>query len=230
MAVASKDQSLNRLPAKRRDKRPALAALALLLVLVGGLGSALIAYRSGHRTDVLVAARDIPAGQRITARDLTVARVASDDASVANAGTKSAYVGSYATTTVPKGTLVNGDMFRAQGVVPDGAQLVGVVVPKSQLPENVETGSVVSVYFVQGKGGQSSSSDNSGTVPSGSNILKAARVTNVSSASGDSGTNLTLLVPSDQASEVVADAANNQLAVTVLPNSAKPDVDLLSAK
>ena len=228
MADVRKSQSPNRLPSRGRDRRPALAALALLLVLLGALGSALIAYRSGHRTDVLVAARDIPAGQRITAQDLTVARVASDNASVADATSKGAYVGSYATTTVPKGTLINGRMFRATGVVPDGAQLVGVVVPQSQLPKSVAAGSVVGVYFVQGKAQSSNSADNAQS--SGTNVLKAARVTDVSPAGGDNGTDLTLLVPSDQASQIVADAANNQLAVTVLPDSTKPSVDLLSAK
>lgn len=116
-------------------------------MLVGALGSALIVYRTGQRTDVLVAARDIPAGHRVTADDLTVAGVAADEASVAGAGTERAYIGSYATTTVPKGTLVNGRMFRASGVVPGNAQLVGVVVPQTQLPSTVETGSVVAVYW-----------------------------------------------------------------------------------
>jgi len=202
-----------------------LAALALLLVLVGALGSALIAYRSGQRTDVLVAARDIPAGHRVTADDLTVARVAADQASVADAGSKSAYVGSYATTTVPQGTLVNGKMFRAGGVVPDNAQLVGVVVPQTQLPPDVETGSVVAVYFVQGKAQSSDQSQPSGTV-----VLDAARVVGSSSAGGDNGSVLTLLVPSSKASEMVAYAADNQLAVTVLPDGTKPTVDLLSAQ
>ena len=226
MADAIKDRQQNRLPTRRRDKRPALAALALLLVLVGALGSALIAYRSGQRTDVLVAARDIPAGHRVTADDLTVARVAADEASVADAGSERAYIGSYATTTVPKGTLVNGKMFRAGGVVPDNAQLVGVVVPQTQLPPNVETGSVVSVFFVQGKA-QSGSDDSQ---PSGTVVLDAARVVSSSSAGGDNGTVLTLLVPSSKASEMVAYAANNQLAVTVLPDGTKPTVDLLSAQ
>lgn len=225
MADAIKDRQQNRLPTRRRDKRPALAALALLLVLVGALGSALIVYRSGQRVDVLVAARDIPAGQRVTADDLTTARVAADDVSVAGAGSKGVYVGSYATTSVPKGTLVNGKMFRANGVVPHDAQLVGVVVPKTQLPPNIESGSVVAVYYVDGKAQTSSSAQ-----PSGTQILDAARVVNAAPAASDGGTTLTLLVPSSDASKVVGYASSNQLAVTVLPDSTKPSVDLLSAR
>lgn len=227
MADAIMERQQNRLPTRRRDKRPALAALALLLVLVGALGSALIAYRSGQRTDVLVAARDIPVGHRLTADDLTVARVAAGDASVAEAGSKQAYVGTYATTTVPKGTLINGQMFRASGVVPDNAQLVGVVVPQTQLPPNVEAGSVVAVYFVQGKAQGSTSGQSE---PSGTEVLGAARVVGSVSAGGDNGTVLTLLVPSDKASQLVGYAANNQLAVTVLPNGTKPAVDFLPAQ
>ena len=53
-----------RLPVPSRDRRPALAALAILLVLAGALGSALVAYRSGSRVDVLVARHDIGPGEQ----------------------------------------------------------------------------------------------------------------------------------------------------------------------
>src|SRR5687768_16946461 len=59
----------SRLPVPKRDRRPALAALAVLLILAGALGSALIAYRSGDRVDVLVASDDILPGQKIDADD-----------------------------------------------------------------------------------------------------------------------------------------------------------------
>ena len=224
MAKSKNGPAQTRLPARRRDRRPALAALALLLVLAGALGSALIAYRSGERTDVLVAAREIPAGHQVTADDLTVARVASDDAAVASADSRSAYIGSYATTTVPQGTLINGQMFRANGVIPTGGQVVGVVLPQAQVPPTVTTGAVVAVYFVQGKAQSTEGSQTSGT-----QILSAARVLGVTPASGGSGTQVTILAPSGDASQIVSYAANSQLAITVLSDATKPTVDLLSA-
>lgn len=69
----------------RRDRRAGLAALALLLILVGALGSALVAYRSGARVDVLVARTDIPAGAKFDRRDMRIARVSADSANVVEA-------------------------------------------------------------------------------------------------------------------------------------------------
>ena len=45
----------NRLPSGR-ERRPALAALAVILILLGAAGSALIALRSGDRTDYVAVA------------------------------------------------------------------------------------------------------------------------------------------------------------------------------
>src|SRR4051795_8048453 len=95
-----------RLPVGRRDRRPALAALALLLVVAGALGAALVVYRSGHRTDVLVAAHEIRTGERVTADDFAVARVAADSDLVVPASERAAFVGSFATTTIPAGALI----------------------------------------------------------------------------------------------------------------------------
>ncbi|AKU18074.1 SAF domain-containing protein [Luteipulveratus mongoliensis] len=218
--------SANRLPVRRRDKRPALAALALLLVLAGALGSALIAYRSGQRTDVLVAARDIPVGHKVTAADLTTARVASDSGLVSDASSKPAFVGTYSTTRVPRGTLINGKMFQAQGVTPDNAELVGVVLPATQSLSGITSGSVVAAYYVPGKAGAGQDTPSS---RAGTRILVSARVVSASGAgtTSDGSTRLTLLVPTAKVSEVVSNASAGTLAVTQLPEGTKPQVDLI---
>ncbi|NAZ84512.1 hypothetical protein GTR02_22165, partial [Kineococcus sp. R8] len=93
-----------RLPSPVRERRPAVAALGLLLIVGGALGSALVVHRSGDRVDVLVASRDILPGQRIEAGDLGVARVAADGAAVVPASARQAFVGTYATSRVPADT------------------------------------------------------------------------------------------------------------------------------
>ncbi len=217
-----------RLPGRKHDRRPALIALALLLVLGGALGSALVAYRSGQRVDVLVAAKSIPIGHQVTRADFTVARVASSDASVASASDESAYLGSYATTSIPQGTLVNGDMFKVGHEVPEGAQLVGMVVPRTQSLSGIGPGDVVAVYFVAGK---NQSGDNHG-VKSGTRLLKSARVVDAAAhdSGGDSTVALTLLVPDKKVKRIVADASTQQLAVTRMPDGTVPEVDLVGAK
>ena len=124
-----------RLPVPTRDRRPALAALALLLVLGGALGSALIVYRSGDRVEVLVAADTIQPGQVVTADDFTTAQVAADGAGYVVAEARSNFVGTTATYGIPAGTIINREMFLAGTTVPPGADVVGLSSVPSSDPQ-----------------------------------------------------------------------------------------------
>ncbi len=139
-----------RLPAPVRDRRPALAALALLLVLGGALASALIAYRSGDRVDVLVARADIEAGEQVDRSDFRVARVAADGAATIEAAAASNFVGTTATGRIPAGTMLNRSMFLASSsIAPTGSLVVGVVLSASQRPAvELRAGDVVRVFLV----------------------------------------------------------------------------------
>ena len=204
-----------RLPAPVRDRRPALAALALLLVLGGALTSALIAYRSGDRIDVLVAAHDIPVGQRISAGDLRVARVAAEGASYVESRALGNFVGTRARTGVPAGTLVNRSMFLAGSLVPAGGAVVGVVLSATQRPAAApRSGDVVRVYALTGNSAQASP---------GVELARAVRVLDV--GTGKTTLSMSLLVPANQAPALVAAAAAGQVAVAALAPDTAPLLD-----
>jgi hypothetical protein len=208
-----------RLPVGRRDRRPALAALALLLVVAGALGAALVAYRSGHRTDVLVASHEIRTGQRVTAGDFTVARVAADSGYVVPASQRSAFVGSYATTDIPSGSLINHLMFRVGSVVPPEGVVVGVTLTVDQRPAaSVQPNDVVRAYLVP-KGGQSTDA-----APLGQVLVDAARVVGVQNGSSDAIT-ASLLVSADDAQKLIGPASQGTVALAVLPAGTKPALD-----
>jgi len=212
-----------RLPAASRDRRPALAALAVLLILVGALGSALVAFRSGSRVDVLVARQDIQMGQLVSREDLSTARVAADGGSTIDSTAIRNFVGTYARGPIPQGTLLNNQMFLAVSeVVPEGAQEVGVVVDAGRrTTDRPEPGDVVSLVFVSGSGGQPV-----GNLSPGDVVVESARVTEVGSAGGSGATSITVLVSDSDAGTVADLASGNSLAVTVLPSSTEPLVDL----
>ncbi|GAA0288642.1 SAF domain-containing protein [Kineococcus aurantiacus] len=105
--AATAGASGTRLPGPVRERRPALIAFGLVLVVGGALGSALVVHRSGDRVDVLVARHDIAPGELLTADDLGTARVAADGAATVPAGALANFVGTYATTRIPADTLVN---------------------------------------------------------------------------------------------------------------------------
>lgn len=207
-----------RLPAPMRDRRPALAALAVLLILGGALASALVAYRSGGRVDVLVARHDIPIGQAVGPADFGVARVAADGAAVVEAAAAANFTGAAATTRIPAGTLINRTMFARGSVIPATAIVVGVVLSAQQRPAaGLRAGDVVRVYAVP--------RDSSG-VAAATQLAAAVRIAEVGTA-GDNAANvrLSLLVDGQQANGVVAAAAAGQIVVTRLSADTQPAVD-----
>lgn len=205
-----------RLPEPVRDRRPALAALALLLVLGGALASALVAYRSGDRTDVLITSRPIALGQEITRGDFRVARVASDEAVLIDATAVDNFVGTRALTAIPEGTLVNRSMFLAGSVVPGSAALIGVVLGPAQGPAAaLASGDVVGVYRVGEE------------AVSATPLLSAVRVSDVGGADSGGNTRLSLLVPNSQVAALVAASTGGSITVVELASDTAPLVDFV---
>jgi len=224
MTNPSKVVGRARLPAPPRDRRPALAALALLLVVAGALGSALIAYRSGHRVDVLIVERDIAPGHKMAESDFGVARVAADSGSVVKAGARRNFVGSYSTGRIPSGTLVNRTMFRVGGVIPNGAVQVGVTLTASQRPaQQLQIGDVVRSYLVP-------KSTSGPAAATGQVLVGAARILDVQTgSSAENDVTVSLLVSQDDAKAILPAATAGQVAVALLPDATVPPVDLLTS-
>jgi hypothetical protein len=194
-----------------------MAALALLLIVAGALASALVAYRSGDRVDVLVAARDIPIGKQLEAADFKVARVAADGAALISATSQQNFVGSYAATKVPADTLLNRTMFLADNPARPNTVVVGLVLSPAQRPAAaLAIGDVVRAYFVP----KSSGGATTGLKP-GDTLVKAARITEVTAGSGAGDTvSVSLLVADSQAAQIVPAAATGQVALARLPADA----------
>jgi hypothetical protein len=222
-----RDQSVRgRLPAARRDRRPALAALAVLLILLGALGSALIAFRSGDRVSVLVASRDIKVGQTVSTQDFRKVKVAGTDLQLVSGDLLGSYDGRRATVGVPQNSLINPQMFTRGGVVPEGAEQVGVVVTTKQRPGAIpHVGDVVRLYFVAGDSQQSGAK---GDYLPGEPVVDAARVTAVSTGGGSDSRNITVMVENKVAGDVASLGSSGNLAVTIMPLDTEPDVDFTS--
>jgi Flp pilus assembly protein CpaB len=208
-----------RLPVQSRDRRPALAALALLLVIAGGLGAALVVYRTGQKTDVLVATHEIKPGSRITDGDLGVARVSHDAGSVIKAADRGALVGTYAITDIPGDTLLNPGMFQSRDVIPDGALVVGVSVDQDARPAGgVAAGDVVRVFAA-------SKQNNNGNNDQPVELIAAARVVDVRTTDSGGATIVSLLVGQDDAEALVVANAAGTIALAELPLGTTPTPD-----
>lgn len=208
-----------RLPVRTRDRRPALAALALLLVVAGGLGAALVVYRSGQKSDVLVAAHEIRPGEQVGADDFTTARVSSDSGSFVFASNRGNFVGSYAVTDIPSGTFINSQMFRATDVAPPGSVIFGVNVTDQLRPAGgLAVGDIVRAYYVP-KNYQGSEPP-----PPGRTLAGAVRVVRTETGAASGGEVYSLLVTADEASALEIAAGTGQIGLGLLPPGTTPDV------
>ncbi|MEU3349376.1 hypothetical protein ABZ723_31165 [Streptomyces sp. NPDC006700] len=227
-AVPAQPAVGDRLPTAPRERKPALAALAVLLILVGALGATMLVLQAGHRIEVVKVTKDIPVGASVTSSDVTSVMVAADDSiHYVRWEQLGALKTLKARTTIFKDTVVMGEMFGAKSGLPDGKALVGVSLKEGQYPRDIKDGDMVAVYRV----GDNASSSNSGSGAAGSSaggggsnlIVDKARVSSKGDNSGaavSSGNmSLTLLVDQSDAAAVAQAASAGSVAVVVVPGN-----------
>ncbi|MCG7524563.1 SAF domain-containing protein [Streptomyces sp. OfavH-34-F] len=118
-----------------RRRRPALIGLSVALIAAGGLAGAFTVLSSGERTPVLMVAKQIPYGEVVTERDLTVVSIGLDPAlETVAAADKDEIVGKRATTDLLAGSLVTGESVTDKPLIGRDQQLVGLRLKPGQLP------------------------------------------------------------------------------------------------
>ncbi|WP_328335749.1 MULTISPECIES: SAF domain-containing protein [unclassified Streptomyces] len=122
-------------PPVKRERRWSVAALCIVLAVLGGLGAAAAVTSSSDRVKVLAIARDVPAGQAITDGDLVVAEVSADGAlTPVPAGQRSSIVGKRPAVDLRKGGLLTSSQLGAGTGLGDDKEQVGVQVKRGQSP------------------------------------------------------------------------------------------------
>lgn len=219
----------DRLPTAPRERKPALAALAVLLILVGALGATMLVLQVGDRIEVVKVTKEIPAGQAVTDSNVTSVLVVEDPEIHYIEWTQLAALKKLkAVSNIPANVVAVGEMFGDEAKVPDGKSVVGLSLKEGQYPAGIETGDTVAAYRVGGRGSSSgsdadedggSASDNSSSV-----IVEQARVDSVPRQEGDSivsSANLpvTLVVDSAQAAALAQAASNGEVALVLVPGN-----------
>lgn len=213
-----------RLPGARSDRRPALAALAVLLILGGALVSGLLVYRSGQRADYLMIATEIRPGQVIEARHLAVARITGEGPRVVPADRLASIVGQRSTVQAFPGTLATADMFTRDLALPDGALELGISVSAGRAPAGgVKVGDVVRIFSVptRGNAGRSFVLVQAARVRAVGNGGEGADPTGVA-ASGP--TVVSVVVSEGAAPGLAAASAQSGVSLALLPPSTRPTV------
>ena len=210
-----------RLPTARRERKPALAAFALLLIIGGALAAGLLVVQSGKRATAIEIIQQVGAGQRIPLGAMQQIQVASgtglDYVPWAEASQVTRY---YAATTIPPGTLLTGAMVARASAVAAGREVLGLALSGGQLPAQLRAGDQVRVYAVSSQaGGSAGCPGTAGAALTGDAIVLSVLTPGNGSLAGSSGgtTDVTVAVSPADAGAVACDAAAGNVAVAVLP-------------
>jgi hypothetical protein len=228
-----------RLPVPTRQRRPALAALALVLVLGGAALSGFLVLNSGQKQGVLVLAREVGDGHVFETSDFREEQMAltGDIEPVRTSQLSELLAGRYrARTRIPKGSLLTYGMIisGAKRTIPgNNFSEVGLTVPEGQYPaEGLHEGDAVKVLYTptSDKGVAAGGIKTGVPLPVGMTLIPQAYVQDVRTASsGQSGIVVSLVVRNDDLSEgsrdglAIAAAANAIRSITLvrLPESTK---------
>ncbi|WP_370614115.1 SAF domain-containing protein [Mumia sp. Pv 4-285] len=140
-----------RLPSTR-ERRPALAALAVILIVGGALLSGWIAMSSGDRADFLQVEGEVAQGQRLTDGDLTTVSLPEGFDGGVPADDKDAVVGQYATARLLAGTVLSTEMVAESTGVGEGQAQFPIQTPATRSLSELRGGAPVGLYFSGGDG------------------------------------------------------------------------------
>jgi hypothetical protein len=198
-------------PSAPRERKPALAAVAVLLIAGGALGAGLLVMQSGKHVAAVEVTGEIGVGEQIPASSLTEVEVA------ANTGLDyvpwsqvSQVTQFYAAVTLPKGTLLTPEMVVKSSAVTAGAAQVGLSMHSGQLPAQLTIGDHVDVYDVvtggncPGAGGEALA-------------VNAVVLSVASPAEAGGSTLVTLALNPLDAGQVSCNASAGDVALAVLP-------------
>ncbi|WP_407565564.1 hypothetical protein [Streptomyces sp. 184] len=227
-SAAPVPQSGDRLPFAPRERKPALAALAVLLILAGALGTAVLVLRAGNQVAAVQISERVPAGEGISDRHVEQVMMPKDsDVPYIRWDLRGQLDEFYATTDLVPGSVLVPEMIQEGKGLKDGQTVVGVTMESGQMPGGLVDGARVDAYFVGddpstsgSDDGSTDSSGTSGTVAKGEVLAEGVKVQRI--VKGDEGTvtsgtvTVNLLVDKTQAGPLVAAASEKEVGLTLV--------------
>ena len=204
-------------------RRPRLMLVGVLLVGGAMIGFGLWSTSLGHRREVLVAARELPAGHVVTDRDLRTVRIGtSDSVSIVPAGARSQVLGKTTRVTVPSGAFLSLDEVTSGSAVADGKAVVGAILAPGAVPAGgVRVGDRVVV--ISAPTGSSAIGETDPATAVATAEVFGVEPAPVSSTSAG-GVSVALLVDQAEAVDVSAAAGAGRVRLVVVPRSGRVEL------
>jgi hypothetical protein len=211
--------SARKLPGAPRERKPALAALAVVLILGGALAVGYLMLQSGKRAEAIQITREIGQGQQIPLSAMQEVQVPANSGLHYVPWSQASQVAqTFAATAIPPGTLLTSNMAVRTNTMTNGKTVMGLALKDGQLPSGLTVGDRINIYEV---------SDASEACPGapGSLLSGDAVVLGVSTPSSSSSTavaDVEVAVNPTTAGPVACNASNGILGVAVAPGSFLP--------
>ena len=206
------------MPSAPRERKPALAALAVLLVALGAMAAGYLVINAGHRVGAVEVVQEIGQGQQIPASALREVEIASDTGLNYVAWQYASRVaGVYAATQIPAGTLLTEAMTTSSNTLTAGKAEVGLSLKEGQAPSNLLIGDSVQAYPV----GSGSGCATNGNAASPGVPIATGTITNVSGSASSGGATaaVTLAVSATDAGALACYASAGDVAITLVPGT-----------
>jgi hypothetical protein len=205
-----------RLPSAPRERKPVLAALALVLIVGGGLAAALLVVKAGHKIGAIEITRTVGQGQRIPLSAMQQVQVTAGGGVTYVPWNEASQVArTYAAVQIAPNTLLTPQMTTSSTNLTAGRDVIGLALKDGEMPDGLVVGDHIDIYEVSG-------SVTSCPGKPGSMLTSDAIVLGINRPSSTTSTATSdvqvALNPAD-AGPVSCNAANGIVSVAVLPGS-----------
>ena len=219
-----------RMPSAPRERKPALAALAVLLVALGAVAAGYLVINAGHRVGAVEITQQVGQGQRIPASAIKEVEIASNSGINYVAWQYANRVaGVYAAVQIPAGTLLTSAMMTATNNLAAGKVQVGLSLKPGQAPANLLIGQSVEAFGVgtgSGCGAAAAGGGGAGGTGGGNGSGSGVPITTgvIASVVGSTASNgstaaVTLAVPDADAGVLACYASAGDVAIALTPGS-----------
>jgi hypothetical protein len=206
-----------RVPSAPRERKPVLAALAVLLILGGALGAGFLVLQSGKRVAAIEISQQIGVGQQIPQSAMQEVQIASGTALNYVPWNEASQVARYfAADAIPPGTLLTNAMVSQTSNLTAGSAQVGLSLKDGQLPPGLQTGDHIDVFQV---------SDAPETCPGSSGSTLAANaivlsITRPASPSSSAVVDVRVAINPSDSGAVACNSSNGMVGIAILPAGA----------
>lgn len=201
-----------KLPVPPRERKPALAALALLLILGGALATTLLVLRSGDRISAIRIDRQIGAGQPMLETAMQEVQIADTGVAYVAWADRARVAENFARVTLLPGTLLTREMVVSSSrELGPGKAVVGLSLKPGQMPLTLAEGDRVQVIYVPGRGGDT---------PQSRTLAGSALVHRIGAPGRNGSTGqVAIIVDATLSPTIAAYSSTGEIALAVLPGA-----------